>query len=122
MKDDYMCFVDQETVDEGLLKYSAGHVCKDWNGGRICYVVSSEQCGARMTFSIGQPVFNKGGKLLGYLGIGLFDALNYTTTTDGLNIPVEHWEIGLPTRECQNGVVIYTYWQNRARKEQENDD
>lgn len=119
MKDNYMCFVDQETVDEGLLKYSAGHIVKDWNGGRICYMASSEQYGVRKTFSIGQPVFNREGKLLGYLGIGLLDALNYATKADGLDIPVEHWEIDLPTQECQDGVAIYTYWQNRARKEQE---
>lgn len=56
-------------------------------------------------------MFDAEGCLLGYLGIGLFDSLDYSNDK-GIRIPVECWVIELPTRHCEVGKKIFTYWQN----------
>ncbi len=91
-------------------KYDAGIVVED--GGN--FLVGYEMQGARDTFSIGQPVYDKDGNLMGYLGIGVFDHLDYAT--DGnIRIPVEHWTICLPTKHCEGGKKVFTYWQNKEK-------
>lgn len=63
--------------------------------------------------AIGQPVYNSSGALMGYLGVGLFDMLDYSMD---IRIPCEYWEICLPTEDCIEGSLIYTYWQNKAKE------
>lgn len=109
-------FVDQEKVDEDLLKYYAGRVRKIRNGGRVCYAVTRQQYGAQATFSVGQPVYNEGGELLGWLGIGLYDHLDYSSKLHGdVRCPDEFWEINLPTKACKDGTPVVTYWQEKSR-------
>lgn len=103
-------FVDQlkdGLSDKNLLKYDAGYVCYHYGH----YVIDRSMKGAEQTFSVGQPVYNDNGDLLGYLGIGLFESLNYGST---IRIPVEFWEICLPTKECQSRVHVKTYWQKEG--------
>lgn len=99
-------FVDQLNfeIDKNNLKYDAGRVFLH-NGH---YIIDRAQKGAEETFSVGQPVYNDNGDLLGYLCIGLFQNLNYGNQ---IRIPVENWEISLPTKECRSGVHVKTYWQ-----------
>lgn len=85
-------------------EYSAGVVCEDEDGFHIGY----EQMGARETFSVGQPVYDGDDHLMGYLGIGVYMHLDYAAN---IKIPVERWEICLPTRNCKAGKKVYTYWQ-----------
>ena len=94
--------------------YSAGYVSAY---GHERYIVTDFQEGAREMFSIGQPVYDRGGNLMGYLGMTLWDRLDYSHHKNGLRIPVERWEICLPTKHCKSGKKIYTYWQNELRKE-----
>ena len=106
----YERFVDQLNIGvDNLLKYSAGHI-SECNGH---YIISGEQAGAEATFTIGQPIYDYMGNLMGYLGIGLYDALNYSTDT-GLRLPVEHWIVCLPTEYCEVGKSVRTYWQNKV--------
>lgn len=102
-------FVNQSEVDEELLKYDSGVVSE----GNI---VGYAQNGAERTFSIGQPMYDKDGNLMGYLGIGLYRSLNYVSPIPGIEIPVEHWQIMNPTKFCKVGKNVFTYWQNKKRK------
>lgn len=95
-------------------KYDAGVVYKYENG----FIVSYEQRGALNTFSVGQPVFDEDGNVMGYLGIGMYRSLNYGTTIEE-RTPVEHWTICLPTKFCVAGKKIFTYYQNKKKKEGE---
>ena len=90
-------------------QYSAGYITQRYGD----YLIAEETKGARETFSIGQPVYDKEGNLLGYLGIGLYENLDYATE---IRIPVEYWKICLPTKDCRSGKSVYTYWQNKERK------
>lgn len=106
----YERFVDQLNIGvDDAIKYSAGYI-SECNGH---YIISGEQAGAEATFTIGQPIYDYMGNLMGYLGIGLYDALNYSTDT-GLRLPVEHWIVCLPTEHCEVGKSVRTYWQNKA--------
>jgi len=100
-------FVDQ-FVDyiesEYPTQYSAGHIIQRYGD----FIIAEEQAGARETFSIGQPVYDKDGNPLGYLGIGLYENLDYAV---GVRVPVEYWRICLPTQDCVPGKKVYTYWQ-----------
>lgn len=108
-------FVDDilmDEIDEKLLQYDAGEVAlKDGN-----YIITNNMLGARELFSIGQPVYDNGGRLMGYLGIGLFNHLNYSDRN--MRIPVEYWQICLPTEDCISGKQVFTYWHNRAKKKE----
>ena len=83
-------FIKQYDVEDIKMatKYDAGKVCD--NDGE--YIISYEMQGARDTFSVGQPVFDEDGNLMGYLGIGVFASLDYATTKP-IRIPVEYWNI-----------------------------
>ena len=107
-------FIDEyeNDIDYEAIKYSAGKV--SYNNGR--YYVSFEQVGARETFSIGQPVYDYENNIMGYLGIVPVDNLYYSSK---IRIPVEQWEICLPTEHCKKGKQIFTYWQ--ILEDQENE-
>lgn len=94
------------------LIYSAGQVLVCSNECRVGF----EQYGAGETFSVGQPVYDIDGNLLGYLGIGLADSLDYSCS---IRVPVEYWTICLPTKYCTHGKQVYTYWQNKAKSSEE---
>lgn len=107
-------FIDQfESGNEYAIEYRAGVVVvlEEKRFG-----IGWQQMGAEETFSVGQPVYDKEGNLMGYLGIGLFRNLNYSEKE---RIPVSYWEICLPTVHCEQGKLVYTYWQNKARMEVE---
>ena len=99
-------FIDEyeNDIDYEAIKYSAGKVFYD--NGKYC--VSQEQVGARKTFSIGQPVYDYENNIMGYLGITVLENLDYSSK---IRIPVEIWEICLPTEHCKAGKQIFTYWQ-----------
>ena len=101
----------KEGIEEKLLQYTAGHVTEH-NGD---YLITFQQAGAEMTFSVGQGVFDKDGNLMGYLGIGLFDRLD-DANGYGLRIPTMYWKICLPTEHCAKGKAVFTYWQNKAKE------
>lgn len=105
-------FIDHYKDKEVEIKYSAGIVEKYYNGD---FIIVHEQKGAEETFSVGQPVYDEDKNLMGYLGIGLFQSLNYYTDNN-IRIPAEHWRICLPTEHCVAGKKVYTYWQNEERK------
>lgn len=90
------------------LIYSAGKVFVKSDECRVGF----EQYGAGETFSVGQPVYDKDGNLLGYLGIGLAGSLDYSCS---IRVPVEYWTICLPTKHCTDGKQVFTYWQNKAK-------
>lgn len=102
-------FIDCYKNTEVPTKYHAGKVKKYEDG----YMIAYETKGAAETFSIGQPVYDEDGKLMGYLGIGMYAYLDYVA--EGVEIPVEHWVICLPTSYCVEGKTVYTYWQNKER-------
>lgn len=85
------------------LIYSAGKVLVCSDECRVGF----EQYGAGETFSVGQPVYDRDGNLLGYLGVGLADSLDYSCS---IRVPVEYW-----TMHCIDGKQVYTYWQNKAK-------
>ena len=97
-------FIDHYTDENVATKYSAGRVNKYGNG----YMVAYEMEGAKETFSIGQPVYDKDKNIMGWLGIGLFENLNYSAK---VRVPCEYWQICLPTKFCEAGKQVYTYWQ-----------
>lgn len=107
-------FIDEfeNDIDYEAIKYNAGKVSCD--NGR--YYVSFEQVGARETFSIGQPVYDYENNIMGYLGIVPVEMLDYSSK---IRIPVEQWEICLPTEHCKAGKQIFTYWQ--ILEDQENE-
>lgn len=53
---------------------------------------------------------------MGYLGIGLYESLNYGRTD--VRVPCDYWQICLPTEHCKVNKQVYTYWQMLERKEQ----
>lgn len=98
-------FIEQLKIKKDIDKqYDAGIVCSD-NGN---YFIGYEMIGARETFSIGQPVYDKDKNIMGWLGIGLFDDMDYSTE---IRVPCEYWQICLPTEFCKVGKRVYTYWQ-----------
>lgn len=108
-------FVNQYRNEEMLeTKYDAGIVTK--NGDQFC--VGYETNGAGKTFSIGQPVYDKDFNLMGYLGIGFWEHLDYA---GDMRIPVEMWTICLPTEHCIEGKHVYTYWQMMEAKKENKD-
>lgn len=104
--------------------YKDENVATRFQSGRIWYsderyLINGAMIGAEETFSVGQPVFNKNGDLLGYLNLHLLTNLNYSTDGFDGRIPCEVWEIDLPTIHCKRGIEVYTYWQNQERKKNE---
>ena len=105
-------FINHYEDENVATKYDAGIVGMK-NGN---YMVAYEREGARETFSVGQPVYDKDKNLMGYLGIGLYAYLDYSTHGQ-VRIPVEYWMICLPTKYCVEGKKIYTYWQTNQKGE-----
>lgn len=112
-----------ETISRFIKQYDVEgiEIATEFDAGKVCandgeYIISYEMQGARETFSVGQPVFDKDGNLMGYLGIGVFNHLDYATT-EPIRIPVEYWKICLPTKHCEVGKKVYTYWQHKAESE-----
>jgi len=104
-------FIDQIEIDT---TYDAGIVVKHEDG----YGIGHETHGAERTFSVGQPVYDKEGHIMGWLGIGLYHHLDYSCET--VRVPSEYWQICLPTEYCEEGKKVYTYWQmleNQGDKE-----
>lgn len=92
--------------------FDSGHVtCINGN-----FAITENMTGAEEMFSVGQPVYDVAGNLLGYLGIGLFMNLNYACK---IRVPVYYWQICMPTPYCKKGVKVRTYWQNEERKQNE---
>ena len=54
--------------------------------------------------------------IMGWLGIGLFEILNYSAK---VRVPCEYWQICLPTKFCETGKQVYTYWQMTGVEPQE---
>lgn len=107
-------FIDHYKDENVVTKYHAGTVVKYGS----YFIIVYEMEGAKKTFSIGQPVYDKDNNLMGYLGIGLYENLDYGTEGK-IRIPVEHWMICLPTKYCIEGKTVYTYWQFIERQESE---
>lgn len=103
-------------VAEEDLKYDAGNIHAHYSGD---FIVDHAMRGAEETFSIGQPVYTDEGELIGYLGIGLFGNLDYYLDNLELRVPVEYWKICLPTKHCNAGVHVNTYYQNLKRGKKE---
>lgn len=111
-------FISQNEIDENSLKYDAGCVHKvDDN-----YVIAFNQLGAEITFSIGQPIYDTNKNKLGYLGIGLYNNLNYTNHSHNIDIPCYYWMICNPTQYCKDGIIIHTYWQNLNKSVKEHNE
>lgn len=104
----------REDIDDEKLQYDAGNVLEI--GG--IYFIVDRMIGADELFSVGQPVYDEDGNLMGYLGVGLFNHLNYSTENN-VRIPVEYWQICHPTEDCISGKQVFTYWHNRAIKKGE---
>lgn len=80
------------------------------------YAIGYEMGGAQKSFSVGQPVYDADGNIMGWLGIGLFENLNYDN--NDVRIPCEYWKICLHTAYCHTGKKVYTYWQNKTKEEE----
>ena len=106
-------FIEQLKIKDIDRQYNAGVVCEN-NGN---YIIGYEMQGAEETFSIGQPVYDKDKNIMGWLGIGLFENLNYSAK---VRVPCEYWQICLPTKFCEVGKQVYTYWQMAEIEPQEN--
>lgn len=104
-------FIEQMKKHE--TRYDAGRVY-EINGG---FGISSNELGAEETFAVGMPIYDKDNNLMGYLGIGLYESLNYGGTD--VRVPCDYWQICLPTKNCEVGKKVFTYWQMLERKEQE---
>ena len=65
-----------------------------------------------ITLDGGQPIYDTNKNKLGYLGIGLYNNLNYTNHSHNIDIPCYYWMICNPTQYCKDGIIIHTYWQN----------
>ena len=100
----------KDDVPEDALRYEAGKVIDDKYGFHIGW----EQYGAEETFSVGQPVYDEHGNIMGYLGIGLYSNLDYSTDKN-IRIPVAYWQICLATQHCKAGKKVITYWQEKER-------
>ena len=98
------CYKDEDVATE----YEAGYIVKDMDE----YVITGQMKGAEETFSIGQPIYDREHNLMGYLGISLYHSLDYSTD-NGMRIPVEKWVVLLPTKYCDQGKWVVTYWQNK---------
>lgn len=104
-------FIDTYKDENVETKYDSGRI---WvSDGR--YLINGAMVGAEETFSVGQPVFNEEGDLLGYLSLYLLTNLDYATDGFDGRIPVEVWKVELPTIHCKHGIKVYTYWQNKER-------
>lgn len=113
-------FLEQSAPANSTKQYSAGVVVMIGNNYGIGYA----QKGAEDTFSIGQPVYDETDHLLGYLGIILFESLDYghPNNKQGVRIPVEAWGIMLPTKYCEVGTRVRTYWQMVEIREERGDE
>lgn len=106
-------FIEQIKIKDNMnTQYSAGMVCER-NGN---YIIGYEMQGAEETFSIGQPVYDKDNNIMGWLGIGLYEHLDYSAK---VRVPCEYWQICLPTKFCEAGKQVYTYWQMQKRSDEE---
>lgn len=103
--DCYSNNVNEPGVDAGVV----GKYLDNFN-------VICDKKGIKETFSVGQPVYDRYGHIMGYLGIGLYQYVNYWTDCN-IKIPMEYWMICLPTEHCVEGKQVYTYWQHKKRKE-----
>ena len=101
-------FTEQNSIESGDLQYYGGRVAHN-NGEQI---IGQSKKGAEDTFSICQPVFDKDNNLLGYLGIGMYQHLNYSNSPNKIDIPCYYWKICNPTKYCKVGIKAFTYWQN----------
>ena len=110
-------FVNQNSIDENSLKYDAGSVYEDYG----VFLINGEQKGASDTFSVSQPIYDKNGYKMGYLGIGCFKSLDYAHLPHNEDIPVYFWQICNPTKYCESGKHVYTYWQNFGEYEKESE-
>lgn len=99
------CYKDKDVPTE----YDAGFIVKDDNE----YIITQFTLGAEKTFSIGQSIYDRNCNLMGYLGIGLYNNLNYSAD---IRIPCDKWVIIQPTEHCKAGKQVFTYWQNEVRK------
>ena len=108
-------FIEQLKIKNMDRQYSAGMVCEKYGN----YIIGYPMQGAEATFSIGQPVYDKDKNIMGWLGIGLFENLNYSAN---VRVPCEYWQICLPTKFCEAGKQVYTYWQMRGFDPQESED
>lgn len=105
-------FIEQIKIKDMDRQYDAGVVCeRDGN-----YIIGYEMQGAEETFSIGQPVYDKDKNIMGWLGIGLFKNLDYSAK---VRVPCEYWQICLPTKFCEVGKQVYTYWQMAESEDKE---
>ena len=118
----FKLFVHQEPVEEEfILGLSAGIVSE--KDGK--FLVTYEQKGAEETFTIGQPIYDSENNLMGYLDIGLWDNLDYAVTGKKGNedktlfIPSEFWGIGKPTKYCEIGKQVFTYWQRWNKEDKQ---
>ena len=102
-------FIDENFEEEHNTVFYAGRVVQEGYHFYIGY----QQLGAEETFSIGQPVYDITGNLMGYLGIDFYKNLDYSGSTKNARFPVERWQICLPTEHCVEGKTVFTYWQNR---------
>ena len=101
-------------IKEEDLQYEAGYV-GEYNNE---YIVTSYQIGASETFSVGQPIYDKFGNLLGYLGIGCFDRLSQECKCE-IWIPAIYWKICKATHYCEEGIKVFSYWQNMNSNKKE---
>ena len=114
-------FINQEPVtDDFILSLSAGRVIDNHEDSG--FHVTESQKGALETFTIGQPVYDKDNNLMGYLSVGLYNRLNYHSEKKDFNgekIPVEFWGIGKPTKYCEIGKQVFTYWQRWNKEDKQ---
>jgi len=104
--------IEQIEMKNVATEFDAGIVCEK-NGN---FIIGYGMMGAEETFSVGQPVYDVDGNIMGWLGVGLFSDVDYSSE---IRIPCEYWQICLPTKHCVVGKKVYTYWQNKARNEVE---
>ncbi len=83
-------------VERERLKNEAG-IVYERNDGRG-YQVAYQQAGAEQTFAVGMPVYDSYNHKLGYLGLGLYENLN-CSSSDSFHeaIPMSMWSIEQPT-------------------------
>lgn len=106
-------FCNQKKPDDKYLEYRCGTVTRI--DGR--FVVGFNQIGAEeYLFSVGQPVYDDEGNVMGWLGIGLYNHLNHYTgdmeEEKRVRIPAYYWEICLPTEHCKEFKRIRSHWQH----------
>jgi len=117
--------VSDDIITRFIDHYKDNSVNTTYKAGRVCsqgkqYIIGYEQYGAHEAFSVGQPVYDRDKNLMGYLGICLFDALDYCVDSkERLRIPVEVWSVCLPTKHCEVGKEVFTYWQMKEGESNE---